>query len=177
MKNILKLILVSSIAVLIIFVLYLDYSNVKKIEKPKEVLPDMVPEWYTIAYREIGQKEKPGKDNNSKIIDYHSVTSLQAIDDETPWCASFVSWCLEMAQVKSAKSARALDYANFGEPLETPRVGAICVFSRTGGGHVGFFAEEKENEILVLGGNQADAVNLMWLPKVDLLAYRWPSKS
>ena len=135
------------------------------------------PEWYEIAKQEIGVTEFPGGAlHNEKIIRYHSVTSLKATTDEIPWCASFVSWCLEQAGYQSTKSARARDYLQYGEKLEEPTLGCIVVFTRDGGsGHVGFFVEHKGDEIKVLGGNQNNSVCYKDYPADRLLGYRLPT--
>lgn len=74
-------------------------------EKPAEikVAPEMKPSMsqlqvaYQIAKTQMGLKESSGGNHNSKIVEYHQSTTLQATDDETAWCSSFVNWCLIVA--------------------------------------------------------------------------------
>lgn len=150
-------------------------SLFKKPEPVKPVEPARNPRWYDIALNEMGQKEIPGSRDNPRIVEYHSVTSLGADDDETPWCASFVSWCLEQSGIKSTRSARAKSYIDFGKKLDKPTLGCIAVFTRTGGGHVAFFVSESATHVRVLGGNQGNKVSIADYSKENLLGYRWPS--
>lgn len=140
------------------------------------------PRWLTIARREICTREaRDGGGPNPRIVEYHQSTSLRAQDDATPWCASFVSWVLEQAGVRSTRSARAKSYLQWGSALDQPRVGAITVFHRgsgqptsSGPGHVGFFVEDRGQSIGLLGGNQGNHVNVKSYSKSRLMAYRWP---
>ncbi len=135
------------------------------------------PEWYNIALRELesGVSEIPGKKNNPRILEYHSHTLLHATDDETPWCSSFVNWCIEKSGLSGTRSAAARSWLKWGKQLEEPQVGCIVVFKRGNSwqGHVGFYHNETNNHILVLGGNQSNSVSIKSYPKPDLLAYRW----
>lgn len=140
------------------------------------------PRWLGVARREICTRQSPDKNNpNPRIVEYHQSTSLRAQDDTTPWCASFMSWVLEQAGVRSTRSARAKSYLEWGNALDQPRVGAIAVFHRgpgqptsSGPGHVGFFVEDRGESIGLLGGNQGNHVNIRSYGKGRLMAYRWP---
>ena len=138
--------------------------------------------WYVLAHGEIGQSEISGKlHNNTRILDYHRSTNLNetlAAKDETPWCSSFVNWCIEGSGLKGTDSARARSWLKWGETLEIPRQGCIVVFARPSAGpksgHVGFFIKETAERIRVLGGNQSNQVKESNYGKGDLLGYRWP---
>jgi hypothetical protein len=55
----------------------------------------------------------------------------------------------------------ARSYLNYGKRLLSPKVGCIVVFPRGSSpvsGHVGFVAEVRGDTLMVLGGNQNDAV-------------------
>jgi len=62
---------------------------------------------------------------------------------------------------------RAKAWSDYGSLLRRDRVapGAILVFDRAGGGHVGFYVGEDTGHYYVLGGNQGNAVNIMKLGK------------
>jgi len=61
--------------------------------------------------------------------------------------------------------------------LLKPCVGAIVVFSRDGGGHVGFVVGlDKYGNLMVLGGNQGDCVRISAFSFDRVIGYRWPSK-
>lgn len=138
------------------------------------------PAWYAIATREMetGIDEITGADrHNPRIVEYHQTTTLHSMDDETPWCSSFVNWCMMKAGQKRTKSAAARSWLKWGKPLEAPQLGCVVVFSRPPkptSGHVAFFAKKDRDRILVLGGNQSNQVNISSYPAAKLLDYRWP---
>ncbi|MBS7812335.1 TIGR02594 family protein [Roseococcus pinisoli] len=138
------------------------------------------PKWVTIALAEMGQKEIAGPASNPRILQYHAVTTLGAKSDEVAWCASFVSWVLKEAALPSVLSngrgsARAADFATYGTKLEKPVLGAIVVFSRVGGNHVGFYMGEDKGKWLILGGNQGNQVCIERYGLEKLIAIRWPA--
>ena len=56
---------------------------------------------------------------------------------------------------------RATDWLSIGKVLPKPAEGCIVVFSRAGGGHVGFVVgKSASGNLMVLGGNQGDAVRI-----------------
>jgi uncharacterized protein (TIGR02594 family) len=71
---------------------------------------------------------------------------------------------------------RAKAWSDYGALLRPDSLspGAILIFDRTGGGHVGFYAGEDAGHYFVLGGNQANEVRVMKLGKSRLLASRCP---
>jgi uncharacterized protein (TIGR02594 family) len=137
------------------------------------------PKWLELARLEIGQREKPGVGSNPRILEYFEATRYQAPRDEVPWCAAFVCWCLESASVRSTRSARAADYFGWGERgWLVP--GSIVVFGKAdpdagGSGHVAFCVGFDVSEVLVLGGNQTDAVTVARRPLARVVAVRWPA--
>jgi uncharacterized protein (TIGR02594 family) len=91
-----------------------------------------------------------------------------------PWCGLFVAYCMTAAgQTPPDISVRASAWSTWGLPVE-PTLGAVLVFERPGGGHVGFYAGETAAAYRVLGGNQGDAVNYAWIAKHRCVAVRWP---
>lgn len=152
-----------------------------KSEDRNDAKPKPIPEtgegplWFSIAKKELGVSEISGRVHNTRILQYHSATKLMATSDEVPWCSSFVSWCLEQANIPSTKNAWARSYLDWGVPVKTPVLGCIVVFTRSKNkGHVAFFVSEDENRINVLGGNQNNRVCIQSYPKKDLLGYRMP---
>lgn len=144
------------------------------------------PPWLTIAQGEAaaGVREFAKDVHNPRIIEYHATTTLRATKDETPWCASFVNWCVKQAGYAGTNSALAASWTIWGKALDGPRRGAITVIYNAGmanssltasGNHVGFLLRETESNYVILGGNQGDAVKESSFPKSrwSLKAYRW----
>lgn len=90
----------------------------------------------------------------------------------------FVARCLHAADLAPAPIAvRASSWAPWGANLRPDRLasGAVLVFRRPGGGHVGFYVGEDSRCYRVLGGNQGDAVSVAWIEKSRCIARRWPT--
>jgi uncharacterized protein (TIGR02594 family) len=132
--------------------------------------------WYLIARKEIGVKEIVGSKHNPRIIEYHATTTLKATTDEVPWCSSFVNWCISKAGYTPTRSAAARSWATWGQRIDKPVKGCIVVMTRDGGGHVGFYESEAEGIVRVLGGNQANGVNVRPYKSERILAYVIPKK-
>ncbi len=138
--------------------------------------------WFEIARREYetGVEESPGRDHDPRILQYHATTMLRATSDEVAWCSAFVNWCMIQAGYKGTNKANARSWVKWqhGVALDTPKRGCIVVFWRgsrdSWKGHVGFLDRIEGESIYVLGGNQANAVNIKAYPKSRLLGYRWP---
>lgn len=129
-------------------------------------------ELYAVAKGEMGVSEVKGTQHNKKIVAYHQATGLKAQDDETPWCASFVNWCLKEIGDKGTNSAAAISFMKWGQELKTPVKGCVVVFSRTGGNHVTIFDHMEGDTIYCLGGNQGNRVNISAYPKSRLKGFR-----
>lgn len=130
--------------------------------------------WFTIAKRELGQREQPGLKHNPRILEYHATTTLKGTTDEIPWCSSFVNWCMQQAGYTGTRSAAARSWTQWGQRLAAPVPGCIVVLTRDGGGHVGFYVGQDAKNIRVLGGNQSDTVNIASYDRKRLLAYVVP---
>ena len=137
------------------------------------------PKWIEKAIEYIGLKEINGIKHNEKILEFWKEIGAPFKDDETPWCAGFVGGVLEECGIKSTRSAMARSYQRWGTKLDGPIVGAIIVFWRGNpkgsSGHVGFVVGKDVNgNIMVLGGNQGDEVNVKPFSTSRILCYKWP---
>lgn len=137
------------------------------------------PAWLTLARGEIGTVEGVGKSNNPKVVRYFADAGFAGIkDDETAWCAAFVGAELVRAGRKASGSLAARSYEQWGVGLQEPRLGAIGVKKRgnsTWQGHVGFVVGANDKSIIMLGGNQGDAVSIASFPRSEFTAFRWPA--
>lgn len=137
------------------------------------------PIWLRRARQEIGVSEIAGREHSKRVLSYWELSKLNFRDDETPWCAGFVGAMLEDCGIKSTRSGMARSYENWGQPCGAIK-GAVVVFWRgsrsSGSGHVGFVTgKDQHGNIMVLGGNQGDAVNIKPFSTSRVVGYRWPS--
>ena len=146
------------------------------------------PLFLNIAAGEVGVKENPDPNvAHPKIIEYLATVddlgSVHKSRDETAWCSCFVNWCVEKTGLNGTNSATALSWndwhASVAQGDEKP--GDIAVFTRhslvESGGHVSFFVRYSgdRSRVLLLGGNQSNAVRYSWFPvngSLGLTAYR-----
>ncbi len=137
--------------------------------------------WLEEARRLQGVRETAGAKSNFVILGWANalggfVRSYYTADD-IPWCGLFVAHCIGLtlpSEPLPANPLSALAWAKFGREVK-PTPGAILVFSRTGGGHVGFYLGEDDTAFHVLGGNQSDQVNITRVAKARHVATRWPA--
>lgn len=132
--------------------------------------------WIEEAQRNIGVKEIKGPRHNIIILRWLDKLKAWWHDDETPWCGVFVAHCIEVAGLPMPRYwMRASDWLNWGRPLSGPLYGCVAVITRKGGGHVGFVVgKDKLGNLLILGGNQGDAVNVKAFPVSRVSGFRFP---
>jgi len=139
--------------------------------------------WVAEARAKIGTYEIKGPKHNPLIVAMWTV-AFQATkqkqwikDDETAWCGAFTAYCLAQANLPNhipKEFYRAKAWAEVGTSLNKPAYGCIVVFNRSGGGHVGIVVgKDSKGNLMVLGGNQSDAVNIKPFAVDRVLAYRW----
>ncbi len=99
---------------------------------------------------------------------------------KTPWCGDFVETCIRVALPKEPLLGAlgtnpywARNWLLFGQEVQ-PITGAVLIFERGSGGHVGFAVGQDTTHFFVLGGNQTDAVTVARIAKSRLLGARWP---
>jgi uncharacterized protein (TIGR02594 family) len=132
--------------------------------------------WIDIAKGEIGVKEIVGGEN-PRILEYHDCCTLDACEDEVPWCSAFTNWAMKECAIKGTKLANARSWLDWGVTLDKPRVGCVVILRRGNNGtsgHVGFVVGWDDYYLEVLGGNQSDQVKVSKYKKSDALGYRWP---
>jgi len=149
----------------------------KNIGGYSQIMKNDIPKWLEIAEKEIGVSEILGDKHNPRILEYHQATSLKAKDDETPYCSSFLNWCMKQSGIKGTNSAASRSWLNWGIELKTPRYGCIVIIWRgtknSTSGHVGIWLGETETSIKILGANQNNKVCIANFNKNRLLSYRW----
>ena len=131
------------------------------------------------ALKEYGTTEIVGPKHNTSIMawsddiggwekDYYS-------KDEIPWCGLFVAIICKRSKKDIAKGfLGAKNWNKWGNKVVAGNegLGDVLVFSRNGGGHVGFYVGEDTTHYHVLGGNQSDSVNIARIAKNRLFGVR-----
>ena len=136
------------------------------------------PRWLELAEAELGTKEVVGKADNPRIMAYYADAGHPEIaHDEVAWCAAFTNAMLARAGLRGTNSLAARSFERYGTKLAAPEVGCIAVFPRgkkSWEGHVGIVAEVVGSSVVLLGGNQGNAVSLARYPIAKAVAWRWP---
>jgi len=101
--------------------------------------------------------------------------------EKLPWCGDYVETAIRNSLPNEPLPGAlgenpywARNWMLFGEATK-PVYGAVVVFSRGSGGHVGFLVGEDATDYYVLGGNQSNAVTVTRIAKARALGTRWPA--
>lgn len=140
------------------------------------------PAWIKTARSLIGTREIPGARSNPTILGWAKAlgrkVGIAFTDDDTPWCGLFVGHVMSVnGYTPPDILVRASEWSKFGVgvPAGLKPFGAIAVFTRKGGGHVGFIVGQDATTLHILGGNQSNAVNVTRIAKDRLTSVRWPA--
>jgi uncharacterized protein (TIGR02594 family) len=143
---------------------------------PLVVVPSGEPAWIQWARKQLGQHEVPGPGDNPVIAAWYHLTTLDPSNwhDAIAWCAVFLNAALMLNNIKTIRSARAVDWLEWGKAVSSPQKGDVVVFDwGNGGHHVAFFLRDLGNgRIECIGGNQSDAVTITSFPESAVMGYR-----
>lgn len=141
---------------------------------------------FELAQRFVGIEEVPGSVANPAILAMLRLDDKWPEDDSVPWCSAFVNYIAWLLRLPRSKSLRARSWLLVGVPIlveHAQRGFDVVVFQRGEGkqpgpsvieapGHVGFYAGYEGGRIMVLGGNQGDAVSMRSFSGHDVLGAR-----
>ena len=141
---------------------------------------------FELAQRFIGIKEVPGSGDSHQVMAFLTLDNSWPGHDEVPWCSAFVNYICWELRLPRSKSLAARSWLSIGSSINVhdAEAGFDIVILKRGGanepgpevldaqGHVGFFAGLEGNDILVLAGNQGNAVNIQRFPTEQLLGIR-----
>jgi uncharacterized protein (TIGR02594 family) len=130
-----------------------------------------------MARRDLGVRETLGPNDSGWIRAMWAKLSAGWLLGQ-PWCGgAMAKWVSEAGHAYPKRFYRALTWADWGNAAPGPRLGAVAVLTRKGGGHVGIVTAITANgsHVRLFGGNQNDAVNEAWFPASRVTAYRLPS--
>lgn len=120
-----------------------------------------------------------------EIEDHAVLSAWLASDDhalgdpaQLPWCGDAVETAMRRGLPEEwipTNPYWAKNWSNFGTPA-LHWYGAVAVFGRNGGGHVGFLVGVSPDgkQLRIRGGNQSNQVKDSWLEASRLEALRWP---
>jgi uncharacterized protein (TIGR02594 family) len=128
----------------------------------------------SLAAKQMGLDEQGQR---AALQDYLATGGANLDPATTAWCAAFVNATLQQTGIQGTGSNMARSFLNWGQPVDQPQEGDLAVFSRGDPsgpyGHVGFFkGYDPQGNILVLGGNQGDAVSVAPYSPDRLLGFR-----
>ena len=134
-----------------------------------------VPPWFSSLNSKRGMHEKL----NNKALAAYLKSDNQTLGDPSklPWCGDAVQTSIALTlpdEVLPANPYYALNWLKFGISMDEPALGAVLVFTRSGGGHVGFYSGENSQYYLVLGGNQRNSVSIAPVLRKQCVGIRWP---
>jgi len=141
---------------------------------------------YTLAERFIGIREVPGAEDSPFVMSMLKLDATWPEHDEVPWCSAFVNYVTWLLRLPRSKSLRARSWLLVGRavPLAKANIGFdVVILSRGKGeqpgpdiikapGHVGFFGGYERGKVLMLGGNQGNAVNVRSFDHKRILGIR-----
>jgi uncharacterized protein (TIGR02594 family) len=102
------------------------------------------------ARSQIGQGELYANNRGPAVQRY-----LQR-KDALPWCAGFVSYCLQRSGISFRYTLRAKDFLSYGSRVHSALPGDIVIFTRSGGGHVGIVEQVFKDYYISIEGNVGD---------------------
>lgn len=150
---------------------------------------------FDLAQRFVGEiKEIEGEQDHPFIQWCHMLCGWGPdAADEVPWCSSFVNGIAWLQRLPRSKSARARSWLEIGRAVDEADAAPgfdVVILQRGDGqqpgpevikapGHVGFFAGwsasddgDGWNRVMVLGGNQGNAVSVVSYPRERILGIR-----
>lgn len=138
-------------------------------------LPRIIVEARTL----YGVTETAGAPSTPEIMAWAKEVGLAKTypNDGVAWCGLFAAVTVHRAGWDVvAGPLWARNWANFGRAVD-PRhaaLGDVLVYSRDGGGHVGFYVGEDATHFHTLGGNQGDKVSIVRVARNRCIAVRRP---
>ncbi len=141
---------------------------------------------FDLAQRFSGVAEAAGSASNPQILAMLHLDENWPEGDDVAWCSAFANYIAWLLRLPRSKSLRARSWLSIGRPIRIEEAEAgfdVVILKRGEGeqpgpevidapGHVGFFAGREGDAVLLLGGNQSDAVNVGRYPSSRVLGVR-----
>jgi uncharacterized protein (TIGR02594 family) len=151
---------------------------------------------FDLAQRFAGTAEVSGTLSNPQVLAMLKLDQKWPEGDDVPWCSAFVNYIAWLLRLPRSKSLAARSWLGIGSSVSIgqARVGFDVVVLKRGSGeqpgpevlnavgHVGFFAGYESGpvtfgprpagRVLLLAGNQDDAVSVDSFPEANILGVR-----
>jgi uncharacterized protein (TIGR02594 family) len=157
----------------------------------KQLVYENLTPWVDRAFEEMA-KGIAENGNNPEILkywDYTQFTENAALgeskearearavrkSDQFAWCAAFVNYTLEESGITGTRHALAFSFNGFGQNLgsDVPVYGSIAIMKYH---HVGIVVGmNNDGRIILLGGNQGDAINMSPNIRSQVHRYVYPT--
>jgi uncharacterized protein (TIGR02594 family) len=115
-----------------------------------------------MAQSKNGEWKETGSNPNI-IACFKAAGSSNTNDRKVPWCAAYATNALKLAGAPAKATLSSLAYKGYGTSIDINdkskwRLNDVIIFTRKGGGHIGFFRgyNPSNGSVLVVGGNQSD---------------------
>lgn len=150
-----------------------------KINRALPVSHVVEPPWLAWGRAQKGIHERR---NASTVLSWLQEFASWVKSSSTAWCGAFmgmaIAQTLEDEPIPS-NPLGARNWLKFGRGMEEPAPGAIAVFWRVSPsdwrGHVGIVVgQDQRGNLMILGGNQGDTVNIRPFARNRILGFRWP---
>jgi uncharacterized protein (TIGR02594 family) len=141
---------------------------------------------YEVIERFKGIKEVNGQVDNPQIMAMLKLDQSWPEHDEVPWCSALINYGANLLNLPRSKDLRARSWLKIGKSIHTyeAEIGSDIIIIKRGEepqpgpdvidapGHVGCFAGFLGDQVLILGGNQANTVGISKYPAKDILDIR-----
>jgi uncharacterized protein (TIGR02594 family) len=140
------------------------------------------PIWLLEGLKWMNTEEAPGAADNPDILEWAraegGAIAQSYHSDSIPWCALYANMVLTKVGLQGTETLWALDWSDWGTRLPGPAVGAFAPMKRQGGGHIAIVVgRDQHGNLMCLGGNQSDAVNIKPFPPTRPVSFRWPKEA
>lgn len=144
----------------------------------------VLPRTISLGLDLYGVAEVVGKGSSATIMEWRNELNQAGVkidgysDDDIPWCGLFAAIVCYRRKSNAAEIPKsplwARNWASYGVKSDKASLGDVLVFSRSSGGHVGFYIAEDDDAYHVLGGNQSNRVFIARISKDRCIAVRRP---
>jgi uncharacterized protein (TIGR02594 family) len=126
----------------------------------------------------VVEASKPALGWPALVTEARKYLGTNPTDRKRLWCATFMNFVLENVGYPGTNSHAARSFAQYGERIAKPEVGAIAVLTRgKRGGHVGVISGvDAHGNPVIISGNHNKRVGESVYPRSRVIAYVKPNR-